>query len=164
MKNFLKVLLPVCTASFIATSAHAMPADFVGTWENINPSTTGIVKVEVAADMSMHTWGACSPLPCDNGSAPLTTFGKTVTDTDHRAAMAHYKFPFKMTGVVVKLEGTKFLDLEHYNNFTDGSDRQNYYMGERFIKVAPCPMPMPTPVPVPAPPTPVIGFDADEAL
>jgi hypothetical protein len=135
MKSFLKVMLPICTSSLISTSAFAMPADFVGTWQNINPNTRGIVKVVIAPDMSMHMWGACTPTPCDNGTAPLTTFGTTVTDTNHRAATAHYKFSFKDVGTVVKLPSMHMLMLEHFNKFTDGSERQNYYMQERLRKV-----------------------------
>jgi hypothetical protein len=137
MKCSVKKLFSICALSLIASNVYSMPVDFVGKWKNINAGTRGVVQIEVAPDMSMHMWGACTPTPCDNGITPLVTFGKDVSDLNHRVAMGHYKYNFKEVGVVLKLSGRQRLSLEHFNKFTDGSARQNYYMTEIFKKLMP---------------------------
>ncbi len=132
----MKFFLTMCSGLIITTSAYAMPADFIGTWVNVYPGTRGIVRAVITPDMNIRMYGACSPTPCDNGLAPITTYGRSVSDLNHRAAIAKYDFSFKEVDVVLKLNGRSFLNLEHFNKFTDGSNRQNYFMGEMMRKIS----------------------------
>lgn len=113
---------------------HAAPAAFLGNWTNTNRSSRNIVRVEITPDKMIQLFGSCSPTPCDMGKVPLITYGRSVSDANHRAATADYTFNFKKTRVVAKILGGNRLYLETYNEFTDNSGRQNYWVGETFRK------------------------------
>jgi len=136
MKNKIKfaMLLTVICAS---SSLYAYPLNFVGIWKNTNPQTRGIVRLVITPDLNMRMYGACSPIPCDNGISKLISFGKTVTDVNHKAAIAHYDMTFKKVGVTLKLANNNKITFEHYNQFTDSSGRQNYMMSESFKRIVP---------------------------
>jgi len=118
-----------------SVSTYAADADFLGTWVNMNPNTTGIVKIEISTGLSMKMWGACTPTPCDNGSTPLVTYGANSSDTNHKAATGQYVFSFKKVETTLKIISPVRLNFEHFNQFTDGSIRQNYWMLEKFKKL-----------------------------
>ncbi len=45
---------------------------FNGTWNNVNPATTGIVKLVITSKgnpVHVHWYNACTPTPCDMGTA-----------------------------------------------------------------------------------------------
>ena len=47
--------------------------NLLGTWTNVNPTTGGVVKIEITNPggvFTIHTYGACSPTPCDHGANP----------------------------------------------------------------------------------------------
>lgn len=137
MNKLLKILLPACTAYFIASSAVAEDIDFVGAWVNVNPNTTGIVRLEISPTLKMKMWGACTPVLCNNGTSLLTTYGINASETNHKVASAYYAFSFKQVETILKITGPGQLVLENYNKFTDGSARQNYWQEETFQKVTP---------------------------
>lgn len=127
-------LFTVAGSLVLSSMALASPARFLGNWSNTNRSTRNIVRVEVTGDNKIHLFGACTPTPCDMGKVPLVTYGRNVSDTNHMAATAQYSFGFKKMTVIAKVLGPSRLYLETYSEFTDGSGRQNYWMGETFIK------------------------------
>lgn len=128
----------VTGAILLSTSqAFAYPVNFIGIWKNVNPSTRGIVRIVITPGLNMRMFGACTPVPCDNGVTPLTTFGANVSDLNHRAGVAHYNLNFKKVGTTLKLLTKKKMSFDHFNQFTDGSGRQNYWMNETFKKVLP---------------------------
>jgi hypothetical protein len=46
------------------------PSDYNGTWVNVDPNTSDIVRFEISSSgntINVHWFGACSPNPCDNG-------------------------------------------------------------------------------------------------
>ncbi len=137
MKNHIRNVLAVIGTTVIAGMAQAMPADFVGTWTNLNPSTRGIVKVVITPALQMQNFGACTPALCDMGAVQMVTYGNSVADLNHKFGTAHYDLSFKKIEVVAKLTGNKIMTVETFNRFIDGSGRQNYYSGERYKKVAP---------------------------
>jgi hypothetical protein len=109
--------LSMLTGLTLATNAFAMPADFVGTWVNVNSATKGIIRAVITPDMNIRMYGASTPIPCDNGIAPITTYGRNVSDVNHRAGLAKYDFSFKEVNVALKLSGSQYLNIEHYNIF-----------------------------------------------
>jgi hypothetical protein len=138
MKIFRKILtISTVGLTLLSTSAFAYPINFVGIWKNTNPNTRGIVRIVITPDLKMRMFGACTPTPCDNGQTQLITFGKTVTDLNHKAAMGFYDLTFKHVATAVKIINSHKLTFEHYNQFVDGSGRQNYWMSENFKKVIP---------------------------
>ena len=101
----------------------------VKTWVNTDPATRGMVKIVIAAaggGVSAHAFGACTPTPCDWGTVPGKVFSANVSSSTGIAFTAHYSFGFKNTTVTGHLNG-KNLIVETFDEFTDGSARNNYY-------------------------------------
>jgi hypothetical protein len=124
-------------AILFTTQVFAYPVNFIGVWKNTNPSTKGIVSIVITPGLSMRLFGACVPAICDLGVVPLTTFGANVSDLNHRVGVGHYILGFKKIGTALKLVNNNKMTLEHFNQFTDSSGRQNYWMSESFKKVFP---------------------------
>lgn len=137
MKASIKMSLVVSAISLSSTSAFAYPVNFIGVWKNLNPNSNGIVKVVITPGLTFRAFGSCTPVLCDHGPTPLVTYGKTISDSNHRAGTAQYHFSFKDVIMTIKLIGTQRLNLEHYNKFTDASGRQNYWKAEQFKRVLP---------------------------
>ena len=108
----------------------AMP--LLGTWNNIDPSTGGLVKIVLgfaAGAITVHAFGACHPTPCDWGVVKGMTYGATVSSNQAIAFSAFYKFGFKETILTGHLlRGQLF--VETFSHFTDGSNRFDYYADE----------------------------------
>ena len=122
-------------------TAPALPltvnfAPLLGTWNNVNKTSPGLVKVVFTAAgvaLSVHVFGACVPTPCDWGLVPAKAFADGVTSTPAVAFSAQYKFNFKETLIVGRIQfGALF--VETFNHFTDGSGRADYNSLEIFSK------------------------------
>ncbi len=135
MKKLTSLLFAFSITALLSLSAFAADSDFLGTWVNMNPNTRGIVKIEITAGLNMRMWGSCTPTPCDNGTTPLVTYGANSSDTNHKVATGMYVFSFKTVGTTLKVISPTRLNFEHFNKFTDGSIRQNYWMLEKFKKL-----------------------------
>jgi hypothetical protein len=113
----------------------------VGTWVNVNPSTGGIVKISItndAAGFRIHTYGACSPTPCDHGAIPASRFSKSVSSTVAHGVSGQYNFGFSTMLVtaqrVLDIDGGTFLEVETRTRFAPGDTRQDYTRTELFRK------------------------------
>lgn len=133
MKKFV-AYIALAGSMMMASAANAAPAEFLGSWSNMNRSSRNIVRVEVTPDHMIRLFGSCSPTPCDMGKVPLVTYGRSISDANHKFASAQYNMSFKKVLVTVKLLGGNRIYVETYNQFTDGSGRQNYWVGETFRK------------------------------
>lgn len=118
------------------TAARAAATDFVGTWQNNNPNTNGIVKIVIDDSQHIRAFGACTPNPCDYGAVDFSTYGLNVSDANHRLGTGHWSFPFKEVLLTAKLTGPRVMKVEDFNRFTDTSGRQNYWMSATFRKVS----------------------------
>ena len=111
-------------------------APIVGTWIADDPATRGLVKIVIAASgstLTVHPYGACSPKPCDWGTQPAIPYAMDVSSPAAIAFSAAFKFPFKQTVLVGRiLQGT--LEVETFDQFTDGSGRSNYTSAAFFHK------------------------------
>ena len=111
----------------------AMP--LLGTWNNIDPTTGGLVKLVlgwVGGALNVHAFGACQPTPCDWGVVKGITYAVNVASDRAIAFSAVYKFGFKETILVGHLlRGQMF--IETFNHFTDGSNRFDYY-GDEILR------------------------------
>jgi hypothetical protein len=133
----------------LARPAQAAPADFIGNWVNIDPTTRDIVRLRVggpASALKVQVFGACSPTPCDWGLAGLITYGDNVSDPDHKYGTAAYAFGFKQTALTFQLIDSNTLVVHDYNRFTDGSGRQNYHDRGVFKRVILAPPPHLVPI------------------
>jgi hypothetical protein len=100
----------------------------LGTWFNVDVHTRGIPKLEikrVGNELSLHVFGACTPTFCDWGVVPAMAFADNVCSIPAIAFSAQYKFGFKETLVVGRLQfGALF--VETFDHFIDGSGRADY--------------------------------------
>lgn len=132
--NAVRRLLPAEIA--LSAAAQAAPADFVGTW-TVPGETRSITRVVVTAQgggLMLRAFGKCSTTDCDWGLVPLTTFGSSVTDADHRVALATYDHGFSRATLVLTLRGRAALYLQGLTQFTDSSVRQNYSTSTTLTK------------------------------
>jgi hypothetical protein len=62
------ILLPLAIA---AQPGFPNPADFAGRWNNVDPSSGGLTRVEITpvarGVIRIHAWGRCAPQDCDWG-------------------------------------------------------------------------------------------------
>lgn len=109
----------------------------LGTFINVNKETNGLLKLvinPVGTELSIHAFGACVPTPCDWGVAPGMAFAENVCGTPAVGFTAQYKFNFKETLIVGRLEfGALF--VETFDHFIDGSGRADYNSVYIFSKV-----------------------------
>jgi len=116
--------------------SHLSPRLLLGKWENCDRRTRGVVRVVLGRSGSVFTvqlFGARTPTPCDWGVMRGVVYSESVSSAVGIAFTAHYKFSFKEVVVTGHLD-QGCLTLEHYNRFTDGSGRCDYYMKERFCR------------------------------
>ena len=112
--------------------ANPIPINYV------NPATNGIVRFLVQptpGGPKVHTFGACSPTPCDWGEVPLVTYGDNVADADHKYGTAVYSFGFVTQAMTFQLLDATTMEVHTYNQFLDHSGRQNFHTVERFRKL-----------------------------
>jgi hypothetical protein len=100
----------------------------LGTWTNADHNTRDLVRVTITASgtgFSVHAFGACTPTPCDWGVVPGNGFADSVLSGPGVAFTAQYRFTFKETLIVGRIEfGALF--VETFNHFIDGSCRADY--------------------------------------
>jgi hypothetical protein len=100
----------------------------LGTWMNIDKATGGLIRLVFNATgraLSVHAFGACHPTPCDWGPVPAVAFADNVCSTPAVGFTAQYKFNFKETLIVGRLQSGA-LFVETFDHFTDGSGREDY--------------------------------------
>lgn len=115
--------------------------NLTGTWTNVNPTTGGVVKIAITNDASgfkIHTYGACSPTPCDHGAVTASPFSKTVSSSIAYGLSGQYNFGFSTMAVTAKrayeYDGGNFLEVETRTKFAAGDTRYDYMRTELFRK------------------------------
>ena len=108
----------------------------VGTWSNADHATRDLVRLIISASgpiVCLNAFGACTPTPCDWGLVPANVFADSVLSGPTVAFTGQYKFSFKETLIVGRIEfGALF--VETFNHFTDGSGRADYNTVSVFSK------------------------------
>lgn len=144
MKRNLALIAGVAMMSLVGTQAAlATPptglTNLVGTWNNVNPTSGGIVKIEITNDptgFKVHTYGSCSPTPCDHGAIAASPFSKTIASSIAQGLSAQYNFGFSTMLVtaqrVYNIDGGTFLELETRTKFAPGDTRYDYTRTEIF--------------------------------
>jgi hypothetical protein len=133
--------LPFQSPSQIAEHLPANPAlvsatPLVGTWTNVDHSTSDLVKVVITgagASIKVNPYGACSPTPCNWGAEPAIAYAVNVSSTPAVGFTTTFKFSFAVVVVTGHLQG-KQLIVETFTEFTDGSGRSNYYSSNTMAK------------------------------
>ena len=112
------------------------PRTLVGAWVNFDLTSKGVVEVAIAqqeADLTVRTFGACSPSPCDWGTVGAEAFAG-VGDRDAVGFKAHYDFGSVDTLLVAYLN-LRLLVVDSYTTFRDGSGRSRYFLRDHFYQV-----------------------------
>jgi len=136
-------LLCSCLAALLlllitATCSSASIDQFAGSWNNVDPNTSGITKIEIAASgtsAQVHVWGRCHPSDCDWGTVKAQAFASSVS-SDLAGAdtlIAVFDSGFSETTLVMELSGNTLI-VDSYDRFTDGSGRSNYLANYKFQK------------------------------
>ncbi len=140
-KSVLKEAFAITAISAIATgvsspAALSAPRDFVGTWVNTNRNTSGITRMIVRSAgrhrLSVQVFGQCQPQDCNWGRTNLITYGNNVQDRNHKESSAIYHKRFANTFLTMRLTPQSRINLKSFTQFTDGSNRENYFSQANF--------------------------------
>ncbi len=135
-KHQLDYKAPSHTMAHGAVAAIVSASPLLGTWNNTDHSTNDVVKIIIAssgAGISVEVFGACVPTPCVWGSVPGIAYAVNVSSSPAVGFSAQYKFSFAQVIVVGHLQG-KFLEVECFTEFTDGSGRSNIRTTDQMVK------------------------------
>ena len=127
---------PAHVAESAAAPAVVSAAPLIGTWVNTDSTTRDLVKIVIAArgaGITVDAFGACSPSPCVWGVVPGIAYAANVSSSPAVAFSAEYKFSFSHVIIVGFLQG-KYLEVETYTQFTDGSGRSNIRYTDQMVK------------------------------
>jgi hypothetical protein len=139
-----KAHVPTTTGHPVSDYPHGLPpaavAGMFGSWKNASP-TGNIVSISVNGSPGaplVRAWGACSPTPCDMGTARGVTYGSSISSTRGKTMLASYTPGFKNHQLVLRYRrlagGHEVLTATSYNEFVDGSGRSNYVRTETFVR------------------------------
>ena len=125
-------------AGFAALVAFTSPAfaetraDYFGHWENVDPATRSIVKVDISPGpgnkIRVRVYGACHPNPCDWGEViadQATLAGSIIyrVNYDQGFAIKHVRFNINPIGT---------LKVRTQVNFTEADGRTDYATDDVF--------------------------------
>lgn len=137
----LALTLLVARATPSVAEAPTSVSQLTGTWVNVNPATGGIVKAVITNSIlgfRIHTYGACSPTPCDHGTIPAAPFSKSVGSNVATGLSATYDHGFATVAITAKriaeYDGGTYLELETRTTFAPGDTRKDYTRTELFRK------------------------------
>ena len=133
-KALIASLFLLATAGTAYAQQPTNYSNVVGTWVNVNAATRGITKVVVTqsgGQLYIHTYGACTPTPCDHGTIAADAFSLSVSDAVTKGFSGEYHHGFKDT-LVTGLRSGSLLALESRNKFAAGDNRYDYVGRELF--------------------------------
>ncbi len=139
-------LLPMLAALALTTAGVAAraeaPADLskvVGTWNNVNAATGGLVRLQltsVAGTLRIQAFGACTPTPCDLGVVSAPPQSLSVTSDVAEGFRATYNTGFSTIVIsaqrIYDVNGGTFLRVTRHTNFAAGDTRKDYVSTEVF--------------------------------
>lgn len=140
MKKILATCLLAVLTLVASTSEARRPIDYsglVGVWNNTNAGTRNIVRVvirRVPAGITVQTFGACTPTPCNHGIAHATSFTPNVGSPYATGFSAFKNFGFKqMASNAIRIGDA--LHLLTQNKFAGGDSRFDYTVVESFVRL-----------------------------
>jgi len=114
--------------NYMHRGSFVSASDYAGTWNNVDPNTRAWVRVVIALQgntITAHFYGACSPTPCDAGSASASFNGNPVHVTLNNG--------FAVRSITLLLSGST-LQVTTATHFTDNSGRGDYTTQDNFQK------------------------------
>jgi hypothetical protein len=92
-----------------------------------------VVVTQVGGQLRIHTYGKCTPTPCDHGEIAADAYSLGVSSAVAKGFSGQYDFGFKTT-LVTGLRSGVLLALETRNKFAGGDNRFDYASRELFKK------------------------------
>lgn len=132
------LVIGACSGS--ATAPNSLPSvtaeTFVGFWKNTDPNTGSIPQLQIrvdAANIYVHSYGACIPTFCDWGEA--STPRSSVSDGSFTV---RWDFPngIHETLTLAMTAASSSMVATVTSHFTDGSNRPDHTDIDSFIKSA----------------------------
>ncbi len=122
---FFLVILTDCSERPALAQHPAVANNMDGTWINIDPSTRGIVRIQISGN-KVHSYGACHPDLCDWGVLKAKSFAANVDSSSPAALLAKQTTSFSRSELTLSLDPRGKLRVEVFTHFTDGSGRADY--------------------------------------
>jgi len=110
---------------------------FIREWRTQEP-TRGITKAQISRQGQHWTaqlWGACEPADCNWGEQPLHLLGDSIKASEFDRGLSVWDPRHATIYATFQLEAGE-LGVETYTVFKDGSNRSNYHVVNRLVRVA----------------------------
>jgi hypothetical protein len=139
IRGGLIVSVAFATVAFMSSSASALSptGGLVGTWLNVDSNANGTVKIVISnganGTLKVHTYGACSPTPCDNGTKTALDYSASVDSSRAKAFTFTANAGF-MSEIMTGVLKSGRLVVTDFSHFTDGSGRYDYVITDTFAK------------------------------
>jgi len=107
-------------------------SQFIGHWENEDPNTGGITRVEIRSDVStifVHMWGKCHPTDCDWGEETTA-----ISDANDGVLSITWTFSFAVNTQQLTVLSDGRLRVTGHVHFTDNSGRLDYDYTHYFVR------------------------------
>lgn len=132
----LMALICTLTGSYVLADQPGGADPLLGTWENVNPDTGGLVLAEfymVGDQLMIQVWGACVPEYCDWGEASVILYSTSVADSQAKWGTAEYdQVPaYRRLGIMYNAY-EDMVTIYTYSEMTD--QRYNYRMTDEFVR------------------------------
>ncbi|SDC85466.1 hypothetical protein [Paraburkholderia lycopersici] len=104
-------------------------AYFSGNWQNSNPATAGIIKIQIRiadATMYVRAWAKCRPTNCDWGEVQAQAIGGNVGSqpgSGMREVTAQFRNNVRQVALTIHPAPNDHLRVEAVTNFVDQSGR-----------------------------------------
>ena len=105
---------------------------FIGYWENIDPNTRSITKVQIREENNqifIHIWGACLPEDCDWGENIPDSY-----DSGNNIIFLTWNQDFAIKNQQIDLLSDESLQVNTHVHFIDNSGRSDYDSSDVFYK------------------------------
>lgn len=102
---------------------------FAGSWQNINPSANGILRIQIRiseSTMYVRAWAKCRPTDCDWGEVEAQGFGSGMgSQPAHgvRIVTAQFRNNIRETALTIHPAQNNRIRVEAATNFVDQSGR-----------------------------------------
>ncbi len=130
-------LMAIAPTPIARADAPDYTTEWTGTWINTDTNTSNITRFVVTPTgnhkFKVQVYGKCHPTDCAWGNAEMVTYKRS--DGYYFYGIANYKMNFKKTTLFFTLaEGP--VVLQTFNQFTDRSQRENYYTSDQFQRIS----------------------------
>ena len=139
--RLIRLLLVVLVLLATSSIALADISRFAGNWENVDPKTRGLSKLNIdikGTRVRIQAFGKCHPRDCPWGFAAGTVYAPSVESSMVESAQAIstiYITSFSQVILIIRPVENDQIEVEKLTKFTDESGRANTRYVERMKRV-----------------------------